>query len=63
MKKPKINLRELEVLIKIHRAEPLDKALRADRLQLYTKGLVCFTDKWELTRDGKQIARHLTGKV
>ncbi len=63
MKKPRLNLREVEVLVKMHRGESVEKTLHPDRLVLAGKELVCYSDGWKLTRNGKQIARHLSGKV
>jgi hypothetical protein len=63
MKKPRLNLCEVEVLLKMHRAESIDKSLHPDRLVLAAKGLVCYSGGWKLTHNGKQIARHLSGKI
>lgn len=62
--KPKLNSREVEVLISLHCGKSVSSARGiSGRALLLEKGLVCYAEGWALTKGGKQLARHLTGRT
>ena len=61
---PKVRLtsRAVAVLTAMHAGE-IPKRDPKGRAELFNAGLCCYVDSWQLTKNGKQIARHLTGRV
>lgn len=59
--KPKLNSHAVEALVTMH-CEPAARVDLGARAILVAQDLACYADGWKLTREGKQIARHLTGK-
>lgn len=58
--KPKLNTRAILALMAMHdgKAPPAD-----GRGELMMQKLCCYNEGWKLTKRGKDIARHLTGRL
>lgn len=63
--KPRLNSREVECLVRLHKGGQhavLPARLKSARNSLVWRELVAWCEtRYDLTLDGKKIARHLTG--
>lgn len=64
-KKPKLSQRAWQMLLAIHAGLHAASENRhpGARNELIGLDLLCYSEGWKLTRRGKDIARHLTGRL
>ena len=62
--KPRLNSYEVECLVRLHHRETVPRRLKPARNSLVLRKLVAWHEtRFDLTLNGKKIARHLTGQI
>ena len=58
--KPRLTSRGVVALLALHDGSA---PAAADRAELMRQNLCCYSEGWKLTKQGKDIARHLTRRL
>ena len=63
--KPRLSQRAWQMLLAMHAGLPgaAGNRLAGARNELIEREMLCYSEGWKLTKRGKDIARHLTGRL